>query len=98
MVAKLENFPQLISNEVSDCIPNILQICSHVFELGDLQLKNLLFSDCYLSLLFNFRMGLSLGLTYLISSMFVIILIIRIIKTTCFDNTILMAELEGKVP
>ena len=30
------------------------------------------------------------------SSMFIIILIIRIIKTTCFDNTILMAELEEK--
>ena len=31
-------------------------------------------------------------------SMFIIMLIIRIIKTTYFDNTILMAELEGKVP
>ena len=34
----LEIFPQLISNEFSDCIPNILWICSHVFELADLQL------------------------------------------------------------
>ena len=31
------------------------------------------------------------------SSMFIIILIICIIKTTCFDNIILMAELEGKL-
>ena len=38
LVAKLESFPKLISNEVSDCIPNIQWICSHVFELGDLQL------------------------------------------------------------
>ena len=31
-------------------------------------------------------------------SMFIIILIIRIIKTTRFDNNILIVELEGKVP
>ena len=37
-VDKLESFPQLISNEVFECIPNILWICSHVFELGHLQL------------------------------------------------------------
>ena len=33
------------------------------------------------------------------SSMFIIIiLIICIIKTTCFDSTILIAELDGKIP
>ena len=31
------------------------------------------------------------------SSMFIIILIIRIIKTTSFDDTILIAELKEKV-
>ena len=30
--------------------------------------------------------------------MFIIILIVRIIKTTFFDNIILIAEVEGKVP
>ena len=54
------------------------------------------FCDFYLSLLFNFKIGLSLGLSCLMSSMFIIILVIRVIKTTYFDNTILMAELEGK--
>ena len=34
----------------------------------------------------------------LMSSMFIIISIIRIIKITCFNNTILKAELEGKLP
>ena len=33
LVAKLESFPQLITNELSDCIPNI-----YVLELGELQL------------------------------------------------------------
>ena len=90
-------------------------------------MPNSLFSDFYLSLLFNFKIELSLGLSCLMSSVFIIILIrvnvlavpiyfklfhyftlpkislkllliIRIIKTTCFDNTILIAELEGKVP
>ena len=37
LVDKLESFPQLVSNEVFHCIPNIKWICSHVFELGDLQ-------------------------------------------------------------
>ena len=32
------------------------------------------------------------------SSMFIAILIIHIIKTTRFDNTILMTQLEGKAP
>ena len=62
--------------------------------------SNHLFSDFYLSLLFNFKIGPSLGLSCLMSSMFIIIiiLIIRIIKTTRFDNAILIAELEGKIP
>ena len=38
LVATLEIFPQLNSNEFSDCIPNIEWIWSHVFQLGDLQL------------------------------------------------------------
>ena len=139
LVAKLETFPQLISNEVSDCIPNIYWICSHIFELGDLQLlestqfftpvkrfsannftsryailfvfskawkaidsftcvPNFLFSDIYLNLFFfNFKVGPLLDLSSLMYSMFIIIIIIRIIKTTCFNNTILMAELEGKL-
>ena len=60
---------------------------------------NSLFSDFYLSLLFSFKIGPSLGLSCLMSFMFIIItLIIRIIKTTGFDNAILIAELEGKVP
>ena len=132
LVAKLEIFPQLISDEVSDCIPITYWICSHVFELVDLQLlentqfftpdwgfllitlllgmlyclflqgltcaPNFVFSDIYLNLLFNFKVGYSLNFSCLMSSMFIIILIIPIIKTTCFDNTILMAELEGKLP
>ena len=49
-----------------------------------------LFSDFYLSLLFNFKIRPSLGISCLMSSMFIIIiiiiiiLIIRIIKTTYF--------------
>ena len=31
-------------------------------------------------------------------SMFIIVLITRIIKTTCFNNTILMTKFEGKLP
>ena len=61
-------------------------------------LPNVLFKDVYWIFLFNFKIGLSLGLSSLMPSMFIIMLIIRIIKTTYFDNTILMAELEGKVP
>ena len=58
-----------------------------------------LFSNFYLSLVFTFKIGPSLGLSCLILSVFIIIiLIIRIIKTRCFDNAILTAELEGKVP
>ena len=87
---------------------------SHVFELGDLQLlestqfftpdkgfsliTNFLFSDGYLNFLFNFKVSPLLYLSCLILSMFIIILIIRIIKTTCFNNTILMVELEEKFP
>ena len=60
-------------------------------------MPNFMFSDFYLSLSFNFKIGLSLGLSYLMSFMFVIILIICIIKKTFFNNTILMAELKIKV-
>ena len=56
---------------------------------------NFMFSDFYLSLSFNFKFGLSLGFSCLMSPVFIVILIIRIIKTTCFDNTILIAKLEG---
>ena len=35
-VDKLESFLQLFSNEVFDCILNVLWICFQVFELGDL--------------------------------------------------------------
>ena len=59
---------------------------------------NFLFSDFYESLLFNFRMEPSLGFPCLILFMFIVISIIRIIKTTCFDNTILIARLERKLP
>ena len=59
---------------------------------------NFLISDFYLNLLFNFKFGLSLDLSCLMSSIFIIILIIRVIKTTCSNNTILMVELEGKLP
>ena len=41
---------------------------------------NLLFSEVYLNLLFNFRIGLLLGLSCLMSSMFIITLIICIIN------------------
>ena len=58
---------------------------------------NFFFSDVYLNLLFNFEIGPSSGLSCLISSMFIITLIIHIIKTTSFNNTTLMAELEEKV-
>ena len=47
---------------------------------------NVLFSDGYLNLLFNFKVGPLLDLSCLMSSMFIIILIIRIIKTTRFNN------------
>ena len=59
---------------------------------------NSFFSHFYLSLLFNFKIRRSIGLSCLVSSMFInIILTICIIKTTCFDNAVLIAELEGKV-
>ena len=60
--------------------------------------SDFLFSAIYLSLLFNFKTGQSLGLSCLMSSIFIIILIIRLIKTKYFDNTILMAKFEGKLP
>ena len=59
---------------------------------------NFLFSDVYLYLLFNFKVGPFLDLSCLMSSIFIIILIIRIIKATCFNNNILIAELEGNLP
>ena len=52
----------------------------------------------FLSLLFNFKIGLLLGLSCLTLSMFIIILIVRTIETTCLGNTIIMEELEEKVP
>ena len=54
-------------------------------------------SPCFLTFP-NFKIGLLLGLSYLMPSMFISILIIRLIKTKCFDSTVLMVELEGKVP
>ena len=57
-----------------------------------------LFSGVYLNLLFSFKVGPSLDRFCLMSSMFIIILIICIIKATCFNNTTLTAELEGKLP
>ena len=60
---------------------------------------NFLFSDIYLNLLFNFKGGSSLYLSCLMSSMIIIIaLFVSIIKRTCFNNTILMAEPEGQLP
>ena len=56
------------------------------------------FSDVYLNVLFNFKVGPSLDLFCLMLSIFIIILIIRIIKTTGFNKTILMAELERRLP
>ena len=58
---------------------------------------NFLFSDVYLSILFNFTIGSSLDLSFLMLSMFIIIFTIRIIKATCFSNTILMANLKGTI-
>ena len=61
-------------------------------------LPSFLFSDVYLNLLLNFKVGPSLDLSCLMPSMFIIILIIRLIKATCCNNIVLMAELEGKLP
>ena len=58
-------------------------------------MPNFLFSEVYLNLLFNFKVFPSLDLSCLMASVFIIILIIRITKTTCFNNTILMAEIDG---
>ena len=61
-------------------------------------MPSFLFCEFYLSLLFKFKIGLSLSLSCLISSMFIVIRItIRKIKTKCFENTILMAESPLKV-
>ena len=59
---------------------------------------NLFFSNIYLSLLFNFKIGPLLDLSSLMWSIDFVVLIIRIIKTTRFDSKILMAELEEKLP
>ena len=60
---------------------------------------NFLFTDVYLNLLFNFKSWF-LVRSFLsnVVHVYYYTLIIRIIKTTCFNNTILMAELEGKLP
>ena len=63
------------------------------------RVPNFLFREFYLSLLFKFKTGPWLSLSCLMSCMFIIMrIIICITKTTCFDNTILMVELEGKLP
>ena len=59
---------------------------------------NFLLSHFYLNLLFNFKVGPLSDLSCLMSSMFIVPLVIRIIKTKCFNNTILIAEFEGKTP
>ena len=59
---------------------------------------NLFFSNIYLSLLFNLKIGPLLDLSSLMWSIDFVVLIIRIIKTTRFDSKILMAELEEKLP
>ena len=58
------------------------------------RVPNFLFIDVYLNLLFNFKFGPSSDLSCLVSSMFIITLIIRIIKTTCFNNTIELRNLK----
>ena len=61
--------------------------------------SNFVFREFYSSLLIRFKIGLSLGITCLMSSKFIIVwIIMRIIKTTGFDKIILMAELEEKFP
>ena len=61
-------------------------------------LPSFLFRDVYLNLLLNFKVGPSLDLSWLMPSMFIITLIIRLIKAMCCNNIVLMAELEGKLP
>ena len=60
--------------------------------------QDFLFSEFYLSLLFKFKIRPLLVICPPNAVMLIIIFIIRIMKTTCFDNTILKAELEGKLP
>ena len=63
------------------------------------RMQNFLFHEFYLSLLFKFEIGSLLSLSCLMSFMFIIMrIIIRIIETTCLENTIVMAEREGKLP
>ena len=59
---------------------------------------NFLFSDVYLNLLFNFKVRSLLDISCLMLSMFIIISIICIIKTTSFNSTVLMAELVATLP
>ena len=47
---------------------------------------------------FDEDLGFIRTFSCLMSSIFIITLIMCIIKTTCFNNTILIAELEGKLP
>ena len=59
---------------------------------------NFLFREFCLSLLFKFKIEPSVSLSCLMPSTFIIMrIIIGIIRTTCFENTILMVELEGKL-
>ena len=63
------------------------------------RVTNFLFREFYLSVLFKLKIGPLLSLSCLMVSMFIIMgIIICIIKTTCFENAILMVELEGKLP
>ena len=60
LVDKLESFPQLlISNEVSGSIPNIQWICSHIFELVDLQ--RVCQMSCLVTLIYIFYLTLKFG-------------------------------------
>ena len=64
-----------------------------------MHVSNFLFREVYLILLIKFKIGPSLGLSCLMSSMFIIMqLIIRISKTTFFDSTISMAKISEKLP
>ena len=88
LVYELECFPQLISNEVSEGGGEVGE--------GESSANNFTSRNATLSTLFKIEPSLSFS--FLMSSMFIIIVIIRIIKTTCLDNTILMVELEEKLP
>ena len=60
---------------------------------------NLLFREFYLNLLCKFKIGPPLSLSCLMPSLLKIMqIIICIFKRTCFENTILLAKLKGKLP